>query len=253
MTIARSGAPFSAGEREVFLYLVGQAAASVENIALHELVSEQAVTDDLTGLANKRAFLDLMEGEAARAHRFGHDLSLLILDLDDFKQVNDTYGHPQGDAVLKAVGRALAAESREIDVPARYGGEEFVVALPETDSEGAVELGDRIRERIESGRVTRLDGGGEIKVTASLEVATLPGEAADVGELIAAADGALRGEAPREEQDRRGPGQRARNGLGIGQNCAARGEGTGEPAAKVGLRAPLRAAPSRGHRRRDAQ
>ena len=86
MTIARGGRPFNSNEREVFLYLVGQAAASVENVALHELVSEQAVTDDLTGLANNRAFRELMEREAARAQRFGHDLSLLILDIDDFKQ-----------------------------------------------------------------------------------------------------------------------------------------------------------------------
>ena len=134
MTIARAGRPFNSTEREVFLYLVGQAAASVENVALHELVSEQAVTDDLTGLANNRAFHELMDKEAARARRFGHDLSLLILDIDDFKRVNDTYGHPQGDAVLKAIGRILADESRGIDVPARYGGEEFVVALPETDA-----------------------------------------------------------------------------------------------------------------------
>ena len=94
-------------EREVFLYLVGQAAASVENIALHELVSEQAVTDELTGLANNRAFRELIEKEAARAERFGHELSLLMLDIDDFKQVNDTYGHLQGDEVLRAVGRVL--------------------------------------------------------------------------------------------------------------------------------------------------
>jgi diguanylate cyclase (GGDEF)-like protein len=190
MTIARAGQPFNAGEREVFLYLVGQAAASVENLALHELVSQQAVTDDLTGLANNRAFRDLMDREAARAQRFGHDLSLLILDIDDFKKVNDTYGHPQGDAVLKAIGRILAEESRGIDFPARYGGEEFVVALPETGTQGAAEVGERIRERIEDEAVPLLDGG-ELRMTASLGLATLPGAAADARELIAKADEAL--------------------------------------------------------------
>ncbi|MET0824370.1 MAG: diguanylate cyclase [Solirubrobacterales bacterium] len=191
MTIARGGRPFNSNEREVFLYLVGQAAASVENVALHELVSEQAVTDDLTGLANNRAFRELMEREAARAQRFGHDLSLLILDLDDFKRVNDTYGHPQGDAVLRMVGRVMAEESRGIDFPARYGGEEFVIALPETGTGGASELAERIRERLEAQAVRRLDGGGEIRVTASIGLATLPGSAANAGELIAKADAAL--------------------------------------------------------------
>jgi diguanylate cyclase (GGDEF)-like protein len=191
MTIARAGVPFSVNEREVFLYLVGQAAASVENLALHELVSEQAVTDDLTGLSNNRAFRDVIEKEAARAQRFGHDVSLLILDIDDFKKVNDTYGHPQGDAVLKMIGAILADESRGIDFPARYGGEEFVVLLPETGTQGAAEVGERIRERVEEEAVPRLDGEGEIRLTASLGLATLPGVAADARELIAKADAAL--------------------------------------------------------------
>jgi diguanylate cyclase (GGDEF)-like protein len=190
MTIARADRPFNAAEREVFLYLVGQAAASVENVALHELVSEQAVTDDLTGLANGRAFRDLMEKEAARAARFRHDVSLLMLDIDDFKQVNDTHGHPAGDAVLRSIGRILKAESRGIDEPARYGGEEFVVALPETSPEGALELAERIHARIGAER-TRTPDGAEVRVTASVGVATLPATAIDVRELIGAADAAL--------------------------------------------------------------
>jgi diguanylate cyclase (GGDEF)-like protein len=191
MTVGRAGRPFTAAEREVFLYLVGQAAASVENIALHELVSEQAVTDDLTGLANNRAFREQIEREAARALRFGLDLSLLILDLDNFKSVNDTYGHPQGDAVLSTIGRILREESRGIDRPARYGGEEFVVALPETDAEGALELAERIRERIEAAQVELIDGGGTMAVTASIGLATLSGGEVDVRALVGAADAAL--------------------------------------------------------------
>lgn len=191
MTVARAGRPFDANEREVFLYLVGQAAASVENLALHELVSQQAVTDDLTGLANKRSFREFMDREASRAARFGHDLSVLILDIDNFKGVNDTYGHLQGDEVLRAIGRILTAVSRGIDVPARYGGEEFVVALPETDTEGAAEVAERIRARIEAERIGMVEGDGELRITASLGVATSPGSSADVQELIAAADAAL--------------------------------------------------------------
>ena len=84
MSIARAGEPFAEADRDVFKYLIGQAASSVENVALHEMVSEQAVTDELTGLANNRAFRDVAENEAARARRFGHPLSLLMLDVDDF-------------------------------------------------------------------------------------------------------------------------------------------------------------------------
>ena len=105
MTVARDGEPFSQPERDVFLYLVGQVSASIENIALHELVSEQAVTDELTGLSNNRRFRELISKEAARAQRFGHELSLIMLDIDDFKRVNDTYGHLQGDEVLRVIGR----------------------------------------------------------------------------------------------------------------------------------------------------
>jgi diguanylate cyclase (GGDEF)-like protein len=132
-----------------------------------------------------------MDREAARAQRFGHDLSLLILDIDNFKNINDTHGHPQGDEVLKSIGRILAEESRGIDFPARYGGEEFVVALPETGTPGAAEVGERIRERIEEEPVPLLNGKGEINLTASLGLATLPGTAADAEDLIAKADEAM--------------------------------------------------------------
>ena len=129
--------------------------SSIENIALHELVSEQAVTDELTGLSNNRRFRELIAKEAARAERFGHELSLIMLDIDDFKQINDTYGHLQGDKVLRMVGRVLQLESRGVDEPARYGGEEFAVALPETGLEGALDLAERVRARIESEQVPR--------------------------------------------------------------------------------------------------
>jgi diguanylate cyclase (GGDEF)-like protein len=191
MTVARRGEPFSPGERDVFLYLVGQVSSSIENIALHELVSEQAVTDELTGLSNNRRFRELMSKEAARAERFGHELSLIMLDIDDFKQVNDTYGHLQGDEVLRMVGRVLHLESRGVDEPARYGGEEFAVALPETGLDGALELAERIRVRIEAEPVPRTDGASPIKVTASIGVASMRGAADGADTLIAAADAAL--------------------------------------------------------------
>jgi diguanylate cyclase (GGDEF)-like protein len=113
----------------------------------------------------------------------------MILDIDDFKQVNDTYGHLQGDEVLKMIGEILLDESRGVDEPARYGGEEFVLALPETSAEGALEVAERVRRRVEQARVTRLDGA--LRVTASVGVATMPGAARDVRTLIAVADDAL--------------------------------------------------------------
>ena len=191
MTVARAGSKFSPEEHDVFRYLVGQASASVENVALHEMVSQQAVTDELTGLANNRGLRDWLDREAARAERFRHDLSLLMLDIDDFKQVNDTYGHLQGDSVLRRVGRVLTLEAREVDQPARYGGEEFVVALPETDIEGAVELAERIRARIESSSIPLVEGNGEIRATASVGVASIPANASNAHDVIAAADAAL--------------------------------------------------------------
>jgi diguanylate cyclase (GGDEF)-like protein len=191
MTVARRGEPFSLAERDVFLYLAGQVSASIENIALHELVSEQAVTDELTGLSNNRRFRELISKEAARAQRFGHELSLIMLDIDDFKRVNDTYGHLQGDEVLRTIGAILDAESRGVDEPARYGGEEFAVALPETGLGGAIELAERIRARIESERIPLLDGSRAVRVTASLGAASMPGSANSARSLIAAADAAL--------------------------------------------------------------
>jgi diguanylate cyclase (GGDEF)-like protein len=178
MSIARQGAPFDSGQRELFRYLVGQAAVSVENIDLHEVVSEQAITDELTGLSNQRRFRELIGKEAARAERFGHALY-------------DTYGHLQGDEVLRTIGAILLDESRGVDEAARYGGEEFVLALPETGPEGALEAAERVRTRVEAAQVRRLDGPGAIRITASLGVASMPGAARDTRTLIAAADAAL--------------------------------------------------------------
>ena len=175
LAVGREGGEFDSREREVFVILLEKASTSIENITAHERVSEQAVTDELTGLANNRSFRETLDREAARAERFGHDLSLVLLDLDDFKRVNDTHGHLEGDEVLRMVGKILQSEPRAIDEPARYGGEEFVVALPETGSEGAVELAERIRARLAAEVVAASDGREPIRVTASFGTATLPG------------------------------------------------------------------------------
>jgi len=201
LAVGREGREFEGHERDVFTVLLDKASTSIENISVHQRVSEQAVTDELTGLANNRAFRETIDREAERAERFGHELSLIILDIDDFKRVNDTYGHLQGDEVLQAIAQILHSEPRAIDEPARYGGEEFVVALPETGSEGAVELAERIRVQLEQKLIPAVDGGEPLSVTASFGTATLPEAASTVRELFEAADEALY-EAKRQGKNR---------------------------------------------------
>ena len=146
ISIARSGEPFTREEEELLEYLAGQAVVSIENASLHETVERQAVTDELTGLANMRAFTSILDRELERSRRFETPLGLVMMDIDDFKRVNDTYGHQQGDEVLAQVAGVLRGLSRDIDEPARYGGEELAVVLPQTDAEGAALLAERMRE-----------------------------------------------------------------------------------------------------------
>ena len=192
LSVARTDRAFTEAERNLFDYLAGQASVSIENIDLHERVQRQAVTDELTGLYNHRRFHEAISAEVERAKRFGQDLGLIMLDLDDFKQVNDLYGHQQGDLVLREVARIMRGVSREIDAPARYGGEELALLLPGTNLEGAYQLAERVRQGIEALGVTVSGRADHLQVTASLGVAAMTGDR-DIGprELIAAADAAL--------------------------------------------------------------
>jgi diguanylate cyclase (GGDEF)-like protein len=192
VSVARGDRAFTHGERELFAYLTNQASVSVENVDLHETVQRQAVTDELTGLFNHRRFQEVMTAEVERARRYGHELGLIMLDIDNFKSVNDTHGHIQGDMVLREVARVLRQSSREIDEPARYGGEEMAVALPQTDLEGAYQFAERVRGRIEALELPLVDGDGTLRVTASFGVASLAtADGASKGSLVAAADAAL--------------------------------------------------------------
>jgi diguanylate cyclase (GGDEF)-like protein len=194
VSVARPGKPFSDSEMELFNYLAGQAAVSVENVGLHETVERQAVTDELTGLSNRRRFQETLSSEVARSQRFDQGLGLVMLDIDNFKAVNDTYGHQQGDLVLREVARVLKESSRAIDLPARYGGEELAVVLPGTDLEGAYDLAERVREGIEALEFPLIgdDGAsGSIRITASLGAAAMGDQIEDVRDLVAAADAAL--------------------------------------------------------------
>jgi diguanylate cyclase (GGDEF)-like protein len=190
VSVWRADGTFTDAERDLFHYLAAQAAVSLDNVALHETVQRQAVTDELTGLFNHRRFQEGLTQEIERARRFGQGLGLVMLDIDNFKQVNDTYGHQVGDRVLAGVARVLRDYSREIDEPARYGGEELAVVLPGTDLEGAYNLAERVRQGIEALEFP-LDGRGVLRVTASFGAAAMPESALDQSSLIAAADTAL--------------------------------------------------------------
>ena len=193
VSVARRGRAFTDADRDLFNYLASQASVSIENVDLHETVQRQAVTDELTGLFNHRRFQEVIAVEVERAKRFEQPLGLIMLDLDDFKNVNDRYGHLQGDQVLREVGRILLDTSREIDEPARYGGEEMAVALPQTDLEGASLFAERLRARIESLEVPMVRGGdGVVRITASVGAAALPQSSGpDKDALVQAADAAL--------------------------------------------------------------
>jgi diguanylate cyclase (GGDEF)-like protein len=166
-----------------------QAAQAVLRAQLYEQMERMATTDGLTGLYNHRTFQSKADEALAQARRYGRRCSLILTDIDHFKSVNDTYGHPVGDLVLKGVARIIREKAREADVVARYGGEEFAIVLPETDAQGAVAIAERIREAVKA-EVFQTELG-PIRVTLSLGVATFPesGQAKQV--LIDLADQCL--------------------------------------------------------------
>ena len=146
--------------------------------------ASEARIDALTGLANRRALEEILAAEISRAHRFTHQLAVVLLDLDRFKEINDSFGHGAGDVMLRAVSRLLTSLARQGDTVARWGGEEFVVVLPETDLAGASRFAERLRRTIEAHSV------GEMRTSASCGVATMLPED-DVEALLGAADQAL--------------------------------------------------------------
>jgi diguanylate cyclase (GGDEF)-like protein len=190
VTVARDSAPFSDSERELVSYLCLQAAVAAGDIARHEVLNRQALTDELTGVANHRSFQEVLEEAFNARSRTGAGMSLLLLDLDNFKEINDTYGHQTGDRVLSAVGRCLQRHCRAEDQPARYGGEELAILLPDTEMTHATQLAERLRREVEA---LRFYGpfGEPVSVTASFGVASADSGAPDKAALIAAADSAL--------------------------------------------------------------
>jgi diguanylate cyclase (GGDEF)-like protein len=165
-------------------------AIALDNALALQKAEALSVTDDLTRLYNSRYLNLVLRREAKRAMRSGRALSLLFIDLDGFKAVNDNHGHLNGGKALVEAGAIIRASARETDVAVRFGGDEFSVVLPDTAHEGAVSVAERIRDRI---RVHRFLGseGLVVKLTASIGVATLPDVAESAEELLRAADVAM--------------------------------------------------------------
>jgi diguanylate cyclase (GGDEF)-like protein len=165
-------------------------AIALDNALRTQRAEALSVTDDLTQLYNSRYLSQVLRRETKRASRSGRPLSLLFIDLDGFKAINDTHGHLYGSSALVEAASVIRVSARETDIVARFGGDEFALVLPDTGSEGAVMVGERIRDKIAAHRF--LHGAGlDIRLTVSVGVATLPDVAQSADRLIQAADEAM--------------------------------------------------------------
>ena len=183
--------PFDAQELRARLH-VGRRILDLQNklISAREELRFRATHDELTGLSNRRVVLEAIDREYARRRREGGDLGVVLIDLDHFKNVNDTYGHLAGDAVLKEAARRMTASVRPYDTVGRYGGEEFLVVAPSCNSSGAVKLAERIRESIQELPMPSV--AGPVSITASCGVAvSTTAKPLDPQELLRSADEAL--------------------------------------------------------------
>jgi diguanylate cyclase (GGDEF)-like protein len=235
----------------------GQAAVALDNVRVHEEAQRLSLTDPLTGLSNYRYLKDSLRREVERASRFDHRLTVLALDLDRFKDVNDTYGHAAGDAVLAEFARRVRVEIREVDLAFRQGGEEFVVLLPETDAAGgevvAERLGAAIRRTPVFVRSARSAQAVRIPVTVSIGIAVYPEHATTGAAVLEAADDALY-QAKSDGRDRfrlartRGEGAQAVHVGGVGVEGPDPAAGSVDTAAVTSSGAPNAPhAPRRSH------
>ncbi len=182
---------FNRADTYMAMNFVSQASLAIENAKLFQEVNKLAVTDELTGLYNRRFFLQRGEEEFERAQRFNQSLSVIIMDLDNFKGVNDNYGHAVGDEVLRTVAQRCSENIRRVDIACRYGGEEFAFLLPETTSEGAYVIADRFRGLIAFNPIAAVKTNELIDITASLGVATQKEDMCCFDQVIDKADEAL--------------------------------------------------------------
>ena len=186
---SRRVAAYDVADAAMAQAFANEAAIAIESARLFSQVQHMAITDPLTELYNRRHFYDLANSEFERSRRYGHSLSLIMLDIDHFKRVNDTYGHLAGDQVLKEVARRCMEVVREIDVVARYGGEEFIVLLPETVLEGAAQAAERMKARITDQPI--IVGEWQVEVSVCIGVAEIDERCLDLEALLERADQAL--------------------------------------------------------------
>ena len=187
---AKSAPRFSPSTIDVLLASIAPGAIALENALRVQRAEALSVTDDLTQLYNSRYLSQVLRRETKRASRSGRPLSLLFVDLDGFKSINDQHGHLFGSRALVEAAAVIRLSARETDMVARFGGDEFALILPDTGSEGAAAVGERVRDRIAEFRFLRGDGL-DIHLTVSVGVATLPDVAASADGLIQAADEAM--------------------------------------------------------------
>jgi diguanylate cyclase (GGDEF)-like protein len=169
--------------------LLNQVSMVIDNAVLHQSIRDMARTDGLTGLLNHRTFMENLSKEYKRLDREGGRFSILLMDIDHFKNVNDKYGHPVGDVALKRIAEILKDTARGADFVARYGGEEFAVGMVGADVRGAEQMAERIRKIVEKTTITA--GKTELQITLSIGVATFPDDSRTMGNLITMADVAL--------------------------------------------------------------
>ncbi len=185
-----NGRSFSAHDLEAILAFVSQAGVAIDNVLLHQEAQRLSLTDPMTGLWNYRYLTLALGHEIERASRFDRCLAVLMLDLDNFKSINDQHGHQVGDAVLIELANRMSAEVREVDTVARYGGEEFVVVLPETDAAGAARAAERLVELVKATTFCH-DTGLRLPVTVSVGAAVFPTHGRTPNELLGCVDAAL--------------------------------------------------------------
>jgi diguanylate cyclase (GGDEF)-like protein len=182
VTNKKNGKEFTGQDIKMLKAVADQAAVAVNKAQLWDM----AVTDSLTGLYVRRYFMVKLQEEIHRADRYGKILSVIMVDLDRFKHINDTYGHDAGDRALKGISQFLQKNIRDVDTIARYGGEEFVMLIPDADKEAAFRLAERLREEL-----ARINLGNLPPITASLGIATYPADGTDMDDLIKKADAAM--------------------------------------------------------------
>jgi diguanylate cyclase (GGDEF)-like protein len=183
------GRGFDGETRKLAEWVAAQAGIALENARLHEEVRRQATTDELTNLVNRRRFIEALETELERAKMFDSPVSVVLADLDDFKRINDDYGHHAGDRALTAFGQLLREQVRDFDVPARLGGEEFAILLPQTTATAAAIVAARMRDALAASPI-EVSENASVKLSASFGIAeSHPDQSTD--ELLRRADDAL--------------------------------------------------------------